>query len=108
MPVLPLKFQSIIFGKSKSTVTHHWSFASQLGSVYTYIFFDMSICIMSSEHWTSESEHAERRGLSIHTPLRHCQCVGRWTCPPKVRTSLRAHPSNADGGPTEVNRSVFT
>ncbi len=46
--------------------------------------------------------------LSIHILLRRCQCVGRRTCPRKEWTSLCVRPSDTGGGPTEVNRSVFT
>ncbi len=68
-------------------------------------------CVFVSHHQNIErpSANTKKGGRSsIHTPLCRRQCVGRWTCPRKVRTSLRVHPSDTGAGPTEVNERVFT
>ncbi len=41
------------------------------GSVYTWLVFEVRICVTSSDHWMSENQHKGSRGLSVHTPL-HC------------------------------------
>ncbi len=96
----------ILINRFSQPLEFKWLFL--LGYVYTYIFFDVCIWVTSLERWTSESQHKERRGLSIHTPLRRRQCVDRQTCSCKLCSSLHAHPSDVGGGATEVDRSIFT
>ncbi len=81
--------------------------SSKVPSKYTYFL----MCVFASCHQNVGRPRANTKKVwwpSIHTPLCCGQCVGWRTYPCKVRTSLRARPSDAGGGPTEVNRSVFT
>ncbi len=87
----------------------HWvaNFSFEAPSTHTYFL----TCVFTSCHQNIGRPRANTKKLGrlfIYTPLRRCQCIGRRICPRKVQTSLRTHLRRRYGGPTEIDRSVFT